>query len=266
MSKLNEDVRKVLTELTGIEVAEDATIDDVKASFGENYVSKELHTKEVQATAGKIKGTTETKLKKVLGEQAKGKSYDEMLELLPAHVEHLHEEIKKAQAANDSEEVARLRAERDEFEKLANENAKTIETLQTERDLAKSEADQRIEQFKTEAAVQSAWNGAKWSDTVSPHTKLGVWAGEIQGKFQFKVENGQTMVYDAEGNIYTGGTPKQLTAEALFEQILKKTGTLKVNPGGKPPIGDPGNPDPNMSEAQLKAMRRLQERMAASKK
>ena len=266
MSELNEDVRKAIADLTGIEVAEDANLDTIKSSFGERYVAKELHKKELDAIAGKIKGTTESKLKKVLGEQAKGKSYDEMIELLPQHFESLQEQIKEAQKAGGDEKAAKLQAELDKFRELADQNAATIETLQTERDAAKTEAEQRIEQFKTEAAVKQAWSGAKWSDTADQYKRQGIWATEVEGKFQFKIEGGKTLVYDADGNIYTGGTANQLTADQLFEQVLKKTGSLKQNPGGTPPGGRRGEPDPNMPEAKRKALERAQKRIEAARK
>ena len=265
MSQLNEEMRKAIADLTGIEVGEDATLETVKSSFGERYVAKELHTKEIESIVGKIKGTTESKLKKVLGEQAKGKSYDEMIELLPQHFESLQGKIKEAQKAGGDEKAAKLQAELDKFRELAEQNAATIETLQTERDAAKTEAEQRIEQFKTESAVKQAWGSAKWSDAADQYKRHGIWAAEVEGKFQFKIEGGKTLVYDAEGNIYTGGTPNQLTADQLFEQILKKTGSLKVNSGGNPPSGRRGEADPNMSEQQRRAYERTQQRIAEAK-
>jgi len=254
MSQLNEEMRKAIADLTGIEVAEDATLDTVKETFGQSYVSKELHRKEVESIAGKIKGTTESKLKKVLGEAAKGKNYDEMLELLPQHFEALQTELVEAKkgGSGGDKKVQELEAKLQEFRSLAEQNAATIETLTTERDAAKTEAEQRIEQYKTETAVNRAWESAKWSDTADQYKRTGIWAAEIQGKFQFKVESGKTMVYDSEGNVYTGGTPNQLTADQLFEQVLKKTGTLKAKPRRQPSRWRPRYawPEHARSEAQ----------------
>ena len=85
--------KEFFEKLTGIQVAEGANEDTIRTALGERFIDRETHLKEINATFGKARGTAENKLKAIVGEDGKGKSFDELVELVPSKISALNDEL-----------------------------------------------------------------------------------------------------------------------------------------------------------------------------
>lgn len=226
--------KEIFEKLTGIQVAEDANEDTIRTALGERFIDRETHLKEINATFGKARGTAENKLKALIGDEGKGKSFDELVELVPAKMQTLNEQLAAAiEAGKSNPDIEKIKKERDQLREMTEAaKAKEAELLAAVEN-AKSDAVKQLEKAQTDAEVQRLFDAANWVDDADEIVKNGVWLTKINDKYNFVKENGKILVYDKEGNIVTGGTTSQLTAEQLFESTLKEVKRFKVNNGGQ---------------------------------
>lgn len=226
--------KEIFEKLTGIQVAEDANEDTIRTALGERFIDRETHIKEINATFGKARGTAENKLKALIGDEGKGKSFDELVELVPAKMQSLNEQLAAAiEAGKSNPDIEKIKKERDQLREMTEAaKAKEAELLAAVEN-AKSDAVKQLEKAQTDAEVQRLFDAANWVDDADDIVKNGVWLTKINDKYNFVKENGKILVYDKEGNIVTGGTTSQLTAEQLFETTLKEVKRYKVNNGGQ---------------------------------
>ena len=226
--------KEIFEKLTGIQVPEDANEDTIRTALGERFIDRETHLKEINATFGKARGTAENKLKALIGDEGKGKSFDELVELVPAKMQSLNEQLAAAIEAGKSQpDIESMKAKMEELRQL-NEAAKVKEAEYEERiKNAQTEAEERLNKAQIDAEVERLFDASNWVDDADAIVKQGVWLTKIKGKYDFKKENGKIYVYDMEGKIVTGGTTSQLTAEQLFENTLKETKRYKLNNGGQ---------------------------------
>jgi hypothetical protein len=232
--------KEIFEKLTGIQVPEDANEDTIRTALGERFIDRETHLKEINATFGKARGTAENKLKALIGDEGKGKSFDELVELVPAKMQTLNEQLAAAIEAGKSQpDIEQIKKERDQLREMTEAaKAKEAELLAAVEN-AKSDAVKQLEKAQTDAEVTRLFDASNWVDDADAIVKQGVWLTQIQGKYDFRKENGKQLVYDMEGNIVTGGTTSQLTAEQLFEKTLKETKRYKLNNGGQGSTGKP---------------------------
>lgn len=226
--------KEIFEKLTGIQVAEDANEDTIRTALGERFIDRETHLKEINATFGKARGTAENKLKAIVGEEGKGKSFDELVELVPAKLQTLNEQLAAAiEAGKSNPDIEQIKKERDQLREMTEQaKAKELEYKEAIKN-AQTEAEARLNKMQTDAEVQRLFDAANWVDDADDIVKNGVWLTKINDKYNFVKENGKILVYDKEGNIVTGGTTSQLTAEQLFETTLKEVKRFKVNNGGQ---------------------------------
>lgn len=226
--------KEIFEKLTGIQVAEDANEDTIRTALGERFIDRETHLKEINATFGKARGTAENKLKAIVGEEGKGKSFDELVELVPAKLQSLNEQLAAAiEAGKSNPDIEQIKKERDQLREMTEQaKAKELEYQEAIKN-AQTEAEARLNKMQTDAEVQRLFDAANWVDDADDIVKNGVWLTKINDKYNFVKENGKILVYDKEGNIVTGGTTSQLTAEQLFETTLKEVKRFKVNNGGQ---------------------------------
>ena len=226
--------KEIFEKLTGIQVAEDANEDTIRTALGERFIDRETHLKEINATFGKARGTAENKLKAIVGEEGKGKSFDELVELVPAKLQSLNEQLAAAiEAGKSNPDIEQIKKERDQLREMTEQaKAKELEYQEAIKN-AQTEAEARLNKMQTDAEVQRLFDAANWVDDADDIVKNGVWLTKINDKYNFVKENGKILVYDKEGNIVTGGTTSQLTAEQLFETTLKEVKRYKVNNGGQ---------------------------------
>jgi hypothetical protein len=226
--------KEIFEKLTGIQIAEDASEDTIRTALGERFIDRETHLKEINATFGKARGTAENKLKALIGDEGKGKTFDELVELVPAKMQTLNEQLAAAIEAGKSQpDIEQIKKERDQLREMTEAaKAKEAELLAAVEN-AKSDAVKQLERAQTDAEVQRLFDAANWVDDADDIVKNGVWLTKINDKYNFVKENGKILVYDKEGNIVTGGTTSQLTAEQLFESTLKEVKRFKVNNGGQ---------------------------------
>jgi hypothetical protein len=226
--------KEIFEKLTGIQIAEDASEDTIRTALGERFIDRETHIKEINATFGKARGTAENKLKALIGDEGKGKTFDELVELVPAKMQTLNEQLAAAIEAGKSQpDIEQIKKERDQLREMTEAaKAKEAELLAAVEN-AKSDAVKQLERAQTDAEVQRLFDAANWVDDADDIVKNGVWLTKINDKYNFVKENGKILVYDKEGNIVTGGTTSQLTAEQLFESTLKEVKRFKVNNGGQ---------------------------------
>lgn len=226
--------KEMFEKLTGIQVAEDANEDTIRTALGERFIDRETHLKEINATFGKARGTAENKLKAIVGDEGKGKSFDELVELVPAKLQSLNEQLAAAiEAGKSNPDIEQIKKERDQLREMTEQaKAKELEYQEAIKN-AQTEAEARLNKMQTDAEVQRLFDAANWVDDADDIVKNGVWLTKINDKYNFVKENGKILVYDKEGNIVTGGTTSQLTAEQLFETTLKEVKRFKVNNGGQ---------------------------------
>lgn len=226
--------KEIFEKLTGIQVAEDANEDTIRTALGERFIDRETHLKEINATFGKARGTAENKLKAIVGDEGKGKSFDELVELVPAKLQSLNEQLAAAiEAGKSNPDIEQIKKERDQLREMTEQaKAKELEYQEAIKN-AQTEAEARLNKMQTDAEVQRLFDAANWVDDADDIVKNGVWLTKINDKYNFVKENGKILVYDKEGNIVTGGTTSQLTAEQLFESTLKEVKRFKVNNGGQ---------------------------------
>lgn len=226
--------KEIFEKLTGIQVAEDASEDTIRTALGERFIDRETHLKEINATFGKARGTAENKLKALIGDEGKGKTFDELVELVPAKMQSLNEQLAAAiEAGKSNPDIEQIKKERDQLREMTEQaKAKELEYQEAIKN-AQTEAEARLNKMQTDAEVQRLFDAANWVDDADDIVKNGVWLTKINDKYNFVKENGKILVYDKEGNIVTGGTTSQLTAEQLFETTLKEVKRFKVNNGGQ---------------------------------
>lgn len=226
--------KEIFEKLTGIQVADDASEDTIRTALGERFIDRETHLKEINATFGKARGTAENKLKAIVGDEGKGKSFDELVELVPAKLQSLNEQLAAAiEAGKSNPDIEQIKKERDQLREMTEQaKAKELEYQEAIKN-AQTEAEARLNKMQTDAEVQRLFDAANWVDDADDIVKNGVWLTKINDKYNFVKENGKILVYDKEGNIVTGGTTSQLTAEQLFESTLKEVKRFKVNNGGQ---------------------------------
>jgi chromosome segregation ATPase len=228
-----EALKAVLPESVHAELTEESTIETVKELTGRVYVDKDVAEKERKSEVGKALGSIETKLKRILGDEAKGKTAAELAAMAEEAYQAKLTELDEARKGSGAD-VEKLRTEAAEAKKakadlekmLEQANAEKAEALQKV-EAAENEKLSAIEQYKLEQAINAEWEGLNFADNVLPYTKKGLWMTEIEGKYTFKLENGKKLVYDMEGNIVKNGT-SHMEAKDLFakvaEPLLKKNG------------------------------------------
>lgn len=226
--------KEIFEKLTGIQVAEGANEDTIRTALGERFIDRETHLKEINATFGKARGTAENKLKAIVGEDGKGKTFDELVELVPAKLQSLNEQLAAAiEAGKSNPDIEQIKKERDQLREMTEQSkAKELEYQEAIKN-AQTDAEERLNKMQTDAEVKRAFEAANWIDDADEIVKEGVWLTKLENKYIFKKENGKLLVYDKDNNIVTGGTTSQLTAEQLFESTLKEVKRFKVNNGGQ---------------------------------
>jgi hypothetical protein len=255
-----EALKAVLPESVHEKLTEEATLDTVKELTGSVYVDKELAEKERKAEIGKVLGSVDTKLKRILGDAAKGKTTAELAAMAEEAYQAKLTELEEARKGGDGD-VEKLRAEAAQAKKDKADVEKMLEQANTEKaealqqvESAKAEALTVIEQYKLNQAINSEWDAVNWTDDADVYKRKGLWMAEIEGKYTFKVENGKKYVYDADGNIVKNGT-QHMEAGDLFRQIAEKANALKKNgAGNEPPKRKDADPSVKLSPTQLKAI------------
>ena len=226
--------KEIFEKLTGIQVADGANEDTIRTALGERFIDRETHLKEINATFGKARGTAENKLKAIVGEDGKGKTFDELVELVPAKLQSLNEQLAAAiEAGKSNPDIEQIKKERDQLREMTEQSkVKELEYQEAIKN-ARTDAEERLNKMQTDAEVKRLFEAANWVDDADDIVKNGVWLTKIKENYDFKKENGKLYVYDMEGKIVTGGTTSQLTAEQLFESTLKEVKRFKVNNGGQ---------------------------------
>jgi hypothetical protein len=261
MSNLNaeqiEVLKAVLPESVHEKLTEEATIDTVRELTGTVYVDKDLAEKERKAEIGKVLGSVDTKLKRILGDAAKGKTTAELAAMAEEAYQQRITELEEARkgGGNDAEALAEAKKAKADLEKMLEQaNIEKDEALKKV-EAAENEKLNAIEQFKLNQAINSEWDKVNWTDDADMYKRRGIWDAEIEGKYTFKLENGKRYVYDTEGNIVKNGTQHMEAAE-LFRQIAEKANALKKNGAGANPEPRKTPIDPNikLTPTQLKAI------------
>lgn len=252
-----EVLKAVLPESVHEKLTEEATIDTVRELTGSVYVDKDLAEKERKAEIGKALGSVETKLKRILGESAKGKTAAELAAMAEEAYQQRLTELEEARkgGGSDAEALAEAKKAKADLEKMLEQaNLEKDEALKKV-EAAENEKLNAIEQFKLNQAISAEWDSVNWTDDTDQYKKKGLWISEIEGKYTFKLENGKRYVYDTEGNIVKKGTQHMEAAE-LFKQVAEKASALKKNgAGGNPePKKTPIDPNIKLTPTQLKAI------------
>lgn len=259
MALTNEQIEAIKVILPDFEASEETTLDDVKNLAGQRFIDIDLHKKEVDAAFGKARGTAESKFKKFLGEDAKGKNFEEMTELIEQRISNFKNEIDELRKSKPSaaidKELEETKKQLAQYEQLNREAQDKVEKLSLEVESAKAEGETKLSQYLLTQAIQSTFTSANWVDGADNYVKQGVWNAEIEGKYTFKKEGERLLVFDVDGNIVKDGVT-QMTADKLFESVLKKANKFKSNQAkgitiGKTTVAPSGDPK---KEEQIRKM------------
>jgi FtsZ-binding cell division protein ZapB len=239
-------MKALLPEAAHEKLTETATADDVKGLMPEYFVEKTFAEQQLKEGIGKRMGALETKLRRIVGEDGKGKNVDDLLPLVETRYQSLQTELDEAKKGGG--DTSQIKAELEQIKKDRDAYKELSEKANTERDEWKEKAEAAEgkiltvrEQIELDNAVNSHWNGLNWIDGASDYLKSGIWSKEVEGKVTFKKEGGKVIVYDMEGNMLTNGTGA-MYADAFFAQLAEKASALKKNgapPAGTPPAGNP---------------------------
>lgn len=235
---------KEFIEVLGLEVeftegeSKEELVEKIKKAAGNKFIDKSLLEVEKQnAIAGLARkvGSAEVKMRQVFGDEYRGKNFDELVESLPSVFENKVNELK-----NELAEIKKNKGSKEESDKVQKELDETRELLkranadiEAEREKAKSELsakEQEHQAWKEGLELGLIYDSLNWVDGTKKHTKDGLFNNEIKSKYAFKKVDGTFMAYKEDGvTPETGGTTSHLTAEELFNIILKKEELLKVN-------------------------------------
>lgn len=227
------DTNEILKTI-GVELAEGETLtpEVLQSKLGERFVDLDTHKKELDATFGKARGTFETKLKGLLGDEAKGLDGEAMVGKLATRLQDMAAQLDAAKGNKSAEEIAKLQKKADDLAALLDQaNTKATQAEEAAR-TAREEAMAELAREKTAAKISEVYNGQQWSDTANEWARRGLYA-EIAAKYDFKDEGGKLMAYTKAGEIVKIGT-SHATADALFQQEIKAAKLWKEVKAGDP--------------------------------
>ena len=175
--------KEIFEKLTGIQVAEGANEDTIRTALGERFIDRETHLKEINATFGKARGTAENKLKAIVGEDGKGKTFDELVELVPSKIAALNDELQRAiEAGKSNPDIEQIKKERDQLREMTEQSkAKELEYQEAIKN-AQTDAEERLNKMQTDAEVKRAFEAANWIDDADEIVKEGVWLTKLENK------------------------------------------------------------------------------------
>lgn len=234
---MNQDqiqlLKAILPESAHEKITEETTIENVASLMPEFYVEKDFAQAQIKTEIGKRMGALETKLRRLIGEDGKGKNVDDLLPLVESRYEELRQELSSAKASGAdtqqlTEELNQLKKDRDVFKELSEKAGKEISEWQQKAEAAENKILTIREQVELDNSVNAFWSNINWVDGASDYLKTGIWKSEVEGKVTFKKEGAKVIVYDTDGNMLTNGTGA-MYADAFFNQLAEKAGALKKN-------------------------------------
>jgi hypothetical protein len=242
-------LKAIMPESAHEKITEESTIESVQSLLPEYFVEKDFAQAQIKTEIGKRMGALETKLRRLIGEDGKGKNVDELLPLVETRYEEIRKELQDAKATGGDttklkEELEQIKKDRDVFKELSEKAGQEISQWQQKTEAAENKILTIREQVELDNAVNSYWSNISWVDGASDYLKTGLWKTEVENKVTFKKEGGKVIVYDTEGNMLTNGTGA-MYADAFFLQLAEKAGALKKNGA---PNGTPAAPSPTRFE------------------
>lgn len=253
-------IKQALPEIDWATVEGDVTLSVINQKKAERLVTTEVRDREVNTAVGRFTGEGQTVFGRLLGEEAKGKQYKDLLPLLEqkwkANGDRIAELEKDggAKGLTDAEkrELADLR-------KLADDQKTKITELET--GLADSEkaAERKVSELLLNSELEKLYDGVPWIDDVNPYAKKGL-RDEIFGKHTFRKDGEKILVFDKENNIVrnAAGTG-QMEAKDLFEVSAKTAKLYKMNGAKSPEAGKTPNAAADGKALTPQAKRRIAE-------
>lgn len=234
MALTNEQTEIVKTFLPDFEVTDETTIEQVNEAFGKNYIKMDLHEAELNKKYIQGLAKAENRLAKVLGSEANGKKYDEMVELLESKMTEFNDKIKElsnstTKTGKTDKELEGLLHEKEQLSNALKEAAEKLKSLESEKESLLADSEKKLEAYKLKTKVDGLWSGLNWTDDTNIYTKNGLWSTEIEGKVTFKEEDGDIIVYDATGENWLKDGVGKMTAQKYFNDIAEKAKALKKN-------------------------------------
>lgn len=243
-----EVIKSVLPELDWDKFDGDITVDAINARKSERLVTTDVHQREIASATGRIYGEGQTLFGRILGEEAKGKQYKELLPLVESRFTALSEKITSLEKDGGKGLSEKEKNELAELRNLANEQKTKIQDLTSGLEEAKSEAENKVAKILLDNEVTSIFDSIGWIDDVSPYAKKGL-RDELFSKYEFRKDGDKLLVFGKDGTIVRDKTG-QYETKSFFEDKAKEAKLFKLN-GGK--IGAPdhgGKPKPDMTPEQ----------------
>lgn len=234
MGLTTEQTEIVKTFLPDFEVKEDTTIDQVNEAFGKSYIKMDLHEAEKGRIYASATAKAENRLAKVLGSDANGKKYDEMVEALEAKLSANAADLEAAKAeavktGKSTPEIEKLLHEKAQMDAALKEAADKLKALETEKETLKGESESKLKTYILDTKVKAFYNSVNWTADTDLYKKNGIWNEEVEGKVTFKEEDGDVIVYDATGENFLKDGVGKMTAQKYFSQVAEKANALKKN-------------------------------------
>lgn len=234
MALTTEQTEIVKKFLPSFEITEATTIEEVESEFGKSYVKADIHESEKTRIYASATAKAENRLAKLLGSEANGKKYDEMVELLEGTIAAKEQAIKDLQAegkktGKGSEELEKLLHDKQQLDAALKEAADKIKSYESELESVKGNSKSELQKYILDNKIKSLYNSIEWTADTDLYKKNGIWNEEVEGKVTFKDEDGEVIVYDSTGENWLKDGVGKLTAQKYFISVAEKAKALKKN-------------------------------------
>jgi hypothetical protein len=264
---LTSEQKEIVTQfLPSFEVTDETTMDDVNEAFGKTYVKADIHDAELKKRYAQATAKAENRLSKLLGSDANGKQYDEMVELLEAKIANQVAEMETLKEASkgtgkNAEELIKLANEKKQLDEALKEAQAKIAEAESAKEGILTEAEKKYQKLVLDGKVNSIFESIDWVDGVSKYTKGGLWNDEVNGKVTFVEEGNDLIVYDATGENWLKDGVGKMTAKKFFTQLAEKENLIKKNGATNKKLESEKKAEglPASQAAYLEKMRKLAE-------
>jgi len=189
MSKIEGEVleilKQALPELELDKAEGDITLEFINTKKGEVLIGRDLVQKQIDQALGKHKGSFETVARRLFGEEANGKGYDELFKMLEPSVSGLRERLNELEKGDPDKNSAKLKEEMRQLKELLDSANGEIGTYKSKVTELESKSKSDFEEMLTNHKLDKTFNSMAWVDNTSKFTKAGLW-NEVTAKYSFK--------------------------------------------------------------------------------
>lgn len=214
---------KDITEFTGVELGEDATIDDFKSAFNEKYVPADQHSKKVKEITSRAAHHI-TKAARDAGfeldkEEVEKVDLFELPNVIMSKASSTINELKENKSATEEEVSKKYQKELETWKSKYNDTKGLLEETSKGFEAFKSEVTTK-ERNRTIGGYKNKVMGSlNWSDNANDFVKKGFEA-TLNEKYKFDLsDENKPVVRDADGNLIQ--SKEKAGQPATYEEVIK---------------------------------------------